>query len=958
MDDLDPQLDKIIGSSTIRVNTFDVHYKTGACAFAAQGYVSIFVPSSKQRFDIKLTENCREITSLAFSSNGYYLAVGEAGPKARFFILSLTDRFDRVKSQTEVRTMENGFSSIAMNGFLGKLVTVGTDDQPYFLLWDLNQPKPVCFGCYHLPSIPNQVILAPDCSFAVVAGNSMLKLLQTSVQPQNKPVALRCRPANIGQYKIANYVAAAISGQAPYDVYALTNEGVLCFFSSLTNPFIMRKENGNSKPRDPLVMTPVRLNRGNVTSLALNSKLILCGTVAGTIIAIKKENDKHRVSGKYTATNKPIVAIGVSDNIISAAYDDGHLIFWNQGNNSKPFLSFSSHRGPVCSIAIDPATNHVISSGSDYSIRVWNITKNQELISKSSQEQLLIKYLSTPEKSFLNTLCGLRTLAVREGLVYTGDDDGILHILNLENLEELKSILDNLDSILCLAIHPTLPILATGGGDGNVRLYNIAGQSLSLSCNKHFFSQPVTSIVFNENVIVASSSGGIVFASLPNLDTIKLNYSSEPILTLASISKAHLVVAGGCDRHITFYSPKEGRIFRKYLMSHNNYPLVITAHKSGLILAVAMSNGIIVIVDAVSGEPVFSFDTLLGIITSVQFHENDLIIASFGGCIMRWNLPPKLHQELEYRPNIAPMFPFLGEASPQPVSQPLDYVAPIPSSFMNGQNPPPEWIYKEVKVDSIQVDNPYHAEPEIEEEEENDIEGFDKPRPSIESEGEKADDFVRASFVQSRKSVQITVPKQEQPKIEDPVPPEEIIEINLPPEKPKIRRKKQQLIEISIDDLDPPVPAQLPKPALKIDPISIEKEMTLAEKSIFDSDNEDDTDPFSITPDAPPPIVPQHPVEPTKAEQIRDSIKRLKDAIEMARKCLSQEAKTDDEIEQQQKIKDLLESLEKKKQAEEQNIRINDLAIQIKKNAEIVEQSAALMKEYVASISNIAIVTK
>jgi hypothetical protein len=88
------QLDTVIGSSVLTRATFAVHPQTGATAFPSHGLVSILLPTARRRYDVIIDPACREIKSLAFSSTGTHLAVGERGPSARFFIATFTDSFD------------------------------------------------------------------------------------------------------------------------------------------------------------------------------------------------------------------------------------------------------------------------------------------------------------------------------------------------------------------------------------------------------------------------------------------------------------------------------------------------------------------------------------------------------------------------------------------------------------------------------------------------------------------------------------------------------------------------------------------------------------------------------------------------------------------------------------------------------------------------------------------------
>jgi WD40 repeat protein len=175
-------LDKVIGSSRITRTSFSVSYQADACAFPAAGFLSIITMTDRRRYDIRITDDFREITALSFSISGQHLAVAEKGPNARVFILTFADNQPmKILNTTEIRTKENGLSAVAVCSKSARLVTIGNDSTPFLILWDLKQPKPAPVGYYRLKSPPNDLCISPDGSFALVCGRSMFKFLDLRV---------------------------------------------------------------------------------------------------------------------------------------------------------------------------------------------------------------------------------------------------------------------------------------------------------------------------------------------------------------------------------------------------------------------------------------------------------------------------------------------------------------------------------------------------------------------------------------------------------------------------------------------------------------------------------------------------------------------------------------------------------------------------------------------------------
>ena len=105
---MEPSLDKIIGCSNLNKAKLSSHYATGACAFASHGFLSIVIPSKKQRFDFKVADDGKEISALTFSTSPTenVIAVGELGTNSRLFIFTLSEHFDIIVSKTEIKTKE------------------------------------------------------------------------------------------------------------------------------------------------------------------------------------------------------------------------------------------------------------------------------------------------------------------------------------------------------------------------------------------------------------------------------------------------------------------------------------------------------------------------------------------------------------------------------------------------------------------------------------------------------------------------------------------------------------------------------------------------------------------------------------------------------------------------------------------------------------------------------------
>ena len=844
-------IDKIVGSSSLSSNRMTVHYKTCACAFVCHGFFSIVLPKEQRRYDLRICDDCREISALAFSNNGQHLVIGEMGPNARFFIVTFSERYDRILTKTEMRTKENGFSCVAMNSDTGRVITVGNDTQPFFLLWDTTQPRPTCVGCYHLPVCPTNLQMSIDGSFAFVCGPKMLKFIETGIQPQSSPVVLKSRNGNIGQFKDANFVAVAISVESPFSAYALTHDGILCVFDTASIPFGAKRRGQSS-----IVTVPIRLNCGETSSLVMDKKIILCGTASGAVLAIKKERGQHKVFGQFSSEGKAVMGIGIAERMTAAAYDDGCLMFWQRRINSPPVLTLAGHRGPVCGLFAQD--DLVLSCGSDGTVRSWKLQKNQELIGKSSQEQICVRTIAKKTSDYLTKLTGVRCVAAQGKLVFAGDNSGNLHVMKVEKLEEIKKIIENFPGVMCVCAHQTEPYVATGGGDGSVRLYTVNGQNLSLTSTIKCHSSPVTAILFVEKGLISTSSDGIRFCRVDTGQIYASYETEEPLLALATIPSGKMVVSGGYDGYLYMFRVIDGSLFRKHKLGQSSYPLAVAIDKAGLFVAAAMSDGIVRVLDLFSGDTIFSFNSLSGIITSIWFHENDLLLASYSGSIMRWQTPQMIHKAIAEKENKGPeiLSLLLPQTKPEPSG---DGSSRVQGSLMKGMKPQADWLFKEIGDGDMQpiADKPL-AQEGNEEEDEVEQAGFDAPRPSVEGAYEtKVDDVVRTSFMKRKREM------EESRSIGKDKSSSSIVEeLTVPPARQHRTSSSGR---------------PKPKPAPKIEPIPIEP---------------DDIDPFTINDKTASGGI----VKYSKADEMRAAAEQLTSSFENAMKMLAAKPTCPEEI--------------------------------------------------------------
>ena len=752
---LEASLDKIIGFSPITSSNFTMHHEDNVLAFSSGGFVSIVVVEKRQRIDFSIPNNSHDINALAFAPKDRVLAIGTAGPDAKIFILSFSSNYEQIENKIELKTKENGFSCIAINteSSCRKLVSVGSDPKPYILLWDLSLSQPEPIGYYHLPVIPRHISISPTGQIAIVSGPKLLKLIDISFTqtPNSQPVLLKTRNLMVTKYKDSTFVAAYQSSNPRQIIYALTEDGSLLSYDKSYIVF--------TKEKKSISCSRIILDCGPTPSMAVDGKLVLVGNQAGTMIAVKCDSNTHSIIGKFSADGRPLLAVASSVRIVAGAYDNGFIIVYPRKPNKPPTMTLASHRGPVCSFCVSKEDDekYVFSTGSDGTIRKWEVIKHQSLVSGSSQSQVAVRKLTRIQENFMTSLTGVRCCATSGNYVFAGDSAGFLYMLDASTLKEIKSVNEHSRGTIAMAMNKEGTLFATGGCDGMIRVYSFKDGALNNYITDPTHTAPVTSIVITNKYVVSSSKEGIRFANLPLAEPEHSVPVKHLILKLALLPNEEYVVSCDMSGYLMIWDIKHGTVFRKYQISTYLSITALSVDPSGLFITAGLSDSTVHLIDVFSGDDLLSFKTPAGMLIDIQWHLNDLLISSMSGCILRWTMPEKIYQMINEKVRIH-NFPldFLLEEEkkeePQSILLSGNKVNRLLStSTIKSYEMKPDWTFREVQEGDIQ-EGKEEEEAEQAEEDNTQEQEYNAARPSIQGDMSNADNIIRASYARPGKS--------------------------------------------------------------------------------------------------------------------------------------------------------------------------------------------------------------
>ncbi|KAF9185637.1 mitogen-activated protein kinase binding protein 1 [Haplosporangium sp. Z 767] len=347
----------------------------------------------------------KPISSLAFSPDGQYLAVGEMGHQPKILIWEVATQM--LVGELQGHTF--GVQAVQFSPNSKYLVSLGFQHDGFLHVW--NWVTNTQIASNKVSSKVNSLVFSTDGSYFVTAGLRHIKFWYLNIGSSKRSgtsnmapniQVLDGRPGILRELRDSNYVDVACSQDGRY-TYAVTSNGILCLFSE-----------------DRSLEKWIKLHATGAYSVNLDERSVICGCTDGYIRLFEQENLEYIGTlskpppigtfegAMYGDVHGEETLKGVYADVLATQYDsssgsliciysDRSLVVWDINDKSNATVSRSHmfHSDCVWGVEVIPTANSddrghnfppdtFVTYSADGSIKFWNLDESMSYLAPTS----------------------------------------------------------------------------------------------------------------------------------------------------------------------------------------------------------------------------------------------------------------------------------------------------------------------------------------------------------------------------------------------------------------------------------------------------------------------------------------------------------------------------------------------------------------------------------------------
>jgi WD40 repeat protein len=343
----------------------------------------------------------------------------------------------------------------------------------------------------------------------------------------------------------------------------------------------------------------------------------------------------HPLDGVRTLTstsNRPFtyssVAISPDGKIVACGRSDGRVELWNLDDLNPRSQEMNSHlhQGVVSSLAFSRDGRLMASAGgADGFIDMSDVTGAQSRSIQTDSEVFTVAF------------------DPRSDRLASGGSDGDIRLWNLDGSPQNMIKGAHRNGVMSVAFNPTKPVIASGGADQMVRLWHADSLTqFDLPLSRH--TETVEGVAFNADGTRVVSAGADHNVQMWDVNTgepigdLMIGHN-EIVWAVAFVTDGDEIVSGSNDHHIRVWNGAVGQPLSTPLRGHDGPVTSVAISPRGDRIASASADKTVRLWDLETGKqitPPLTGHT--GVVTSVAFSPKGDLLAAGGadGTIQLW----------------------------------------------------------------------------------------------------------------------------------------------------------------------------------------------------------------------------------------------------------------------------------------------------------------------------------